>query len=609
MAVVNKDDVLAQLDIPAFYRRELERLSGPAENGEAKALCPFHDDKNPSLSVNLKSGAYHCHACGAKGDVFNFLQARYALTFPQAVQKLAEFAGVSFAAPVAHLERKSKELPECPFDWNNPTHTYTYFYPGGAQAFDILRCEKEGYRKAIRQSAGFDERGNRLKGLNGAELCLYNLHSYHDRPGLDKSSFVVIVEGENKAEALIGLGVPATCNSGGAGKWKDDYSAYLKGKAVVILPDNDKAGKEHALQVAASVFSHAESVKIVELPGLPEKGDIIDWFKMPGNDKERLQALMNDAPEWKPEQPTAQSVAFISVETLVKMDLPPREHILYPIIPEQGSAMLFAPRGIGKTYLGMSMAHASATGSSLFGSQAGPKYYAAKARRVLYLDGEMALVDLQKRIRGIVGENMPLPGYFNILNPEMLPVDEIMPNFSTPKGQEWLDKQLEGIELLVLDNLSCLCGSGRENETESWLPVQKWILQLRRRGISVLIIHHAGKNGEQRGTSAREDILDTVIRLRRPDDYVPEEDGARFVVELTKARGIAGEDAAPFEAMLTMENGKLSWATKEIGQSELLAVVDLMKAGKSFRFTAQELNLPLAKVQRLKAKGEKLGLL
>jgi putative DNA primase/helicase len=80
------------------------------------------------------------------------------------------------------------------------------------------------------------------------------------------------------------------------------------------------------------------------------------------------------------------------------------------------------------------------------------------------------------------------------------------------------------LELVILDNLSTLT-TGRENEAESWLPVQQWALSLRRRGISVLLDHHAGRNGEQREASKREDVLDTMLTLRHPADYLTSDFG------------------------------------------------------------------------------------
>ena len=100
-----------------------------------------------------------------------------------------------------------------------------------------------------------------------------------------------------------------------------------------------------------------------------------------------------------------------------------------------------------------------------------------------------------------------------------------IPDISSIKGQEAIDSLItEEIKLIIFDNISTLSRSGVENEAESWLPLQNWTLDLRRRGIAVLFIHHGNKSGGQRGTSRREDILDTVIQLKRPNDYKTKKD-------------------------------------------------------------------------------------
>lgn len=114
------------------------------------------------------------------------------------------------------------------------------------------------------------------------------------------------------------------------------------------------------------------------------------------------------------------------------------------------------------------------------------------------------------------------------------------------------------MKLLILDNHFALWRKGRENDAESWIPLQEWFLTLRRQGISVLLIHHSNKNGSQRGTLRKEDLLDTVITLRKPESYNPRE-GARFEVHFEKARGFYEEEASPFEAWLKEEDEKRTW--------------------------------------------------
>ena len=145
-----------------------------------------------------------------------------------------------------------------------------------------------------------------------------------------------------------------------------------------------------------------------------------------------------------------------------------------------------------------------------------------------------------------------------------------------------------------MDNLSTLCRSGRENESESWTAVQGWALARRREGRAVLFIHHSGKGGAQWGTSRKEDVLDTVIALRRPEDYAPAE-GARFEVHFEKARGFAGSDAEPFEAALT----SAGWAVRKLDDALEDRAVALQRDGLSQREIAAEINKPLTTVNRI----------
>src|ERR1700737_4075271 len=109
------------------------------------------------------------------------------------------------------------------------------------------------------------------------------------------------------------------------------------------------------------------------------------------------------------------------------------------------------------------------------------------------------------------------------------------------------DPLVDEIRFLNLDNLSTLCANVSESASDSWVSIQTWLLKLRRQGIAVLLVHHARTNGRQRGTSRREDALDTVIALRRTDDYSPEQ-GARFEIHFEKLRNrVDSAGSIPFE--------------------------------------------------------------
>jgi RecA-family ATPase len=204
--------------------------------------------------------------------------------------------------------------------------------------------------------------------------------------------------------------------------------------------------------------------------------------------------------------------------------------LLSPILPERSLAMLYAPRGIGKSWLSLSIGMAVAAGVPLL------RWHVPRQRLVLYVDGEMPIVSLQERLRAIAGSmgaDIPNHGF------RMLAADQVETGIklSSEEGQQALESLLEEVNLLILDNLSTLCTTGSESAGDAWVPMQNWLLKLRRQGVSVPLVHHAGTNGRQRGTSRREDALDTVIALRRPDDYSPEQ-GARFefILKIEKFR-------------------------------------------------------------------------
>lgn len=287
----------------------------------------------------------------------------------------------------------------------------------------------------------------------------------------------------------------------------------------------------------------------------------------------------------------------ITLSKFVLLELPVRQQIVSPIIPERGLAMVFAGRGVGKTQVAMGIAYAASSGGTFL------RWKASKPRRVLYIDGEMPQEALQERVRTLVAASAhhpPQGDYFQLLSMDRQPLG-VSINLAEPAHQAAVEAQLGETELLILDNLSTLVNGGRENDAESWNAMQAWLLTLRRRGISVLLVHHAGRGDNARGTSKREDVLDTVIQLKRPEDYDPEE-GARFEVHLTKARGVFGEDALPFEAKLNVVNGQDQWECSTLADLRLEQVAELSRAGCSVRDITEQTGISKSTVSRIQAK-------
>lgn len=300
--------------------------------------------------------------------------------------------------------------------------------------------------------------------------------------------------------------------------------------------------------------------------------------------------FMNMLPNISPDLHVMELGAFLSTP------IPVREYLLKPILSAQGLGILHAVRGIGKTYAALSIALAVASGGAVF------DWRAPQSKRVLYVDGEMPAITMQERLSALVSGMAVSPHVLQnlqILTPDLQL--RPMPDLSAIEGQLLLEPHLQGIDLVILDNIATLCRSGKENESQSWQTMQAWLLELRRRGMSVLLIHHAGKNGDQRGTSAREDIMDTIISLRRPRQYRMAE-GARFEVHLTKARNLGGDEAEPFEAHLQSDGDMVYWAVSKLEDVKLEEFRKLQAEGYSIRDAADEMGISKSAVGRLKKK-------
>jgi AAA domain len=294
-------------------------------------------------------------------------------------------------------------------------------------------------------------------------------------------------------------------------------------------------------------------------------------------------------------KPCLPALKPISAHELLAMELPPRDLILAPWLPEKGLTMIYGPRGIGKTHLVLGCAWAIASGGRFL------TWAAPSPRKVLIIDGEMPGQVLQERLALIARDAVmePPPDCLNFLPMDM---QERGFDLANADDQEELEPLLIGIDVIVVDNISTLSRGGKENEGESWLPVQQWALEQRRAGRSVVFIHHAGKGGQQRGTSRREDVLDTVMSLRTPQDHEPDQ-GARFEVHFEKNRGFYGDDAKPFEAAL----GAGGWTTRDIADADMARVVALSEEGFTVRDIASELDITASRVNRLQKKAREAG--
>jgi len=285
----------------------------------------------------------------------------------------------------------------------------------------------------------------------------------------------------------------------------------------------------------------------------------------------------------------------IAASELMTVALPDRELILDPILASNALALLYGPRGLGKTFVALGIAWAVASGASFL------NWTASRPRRVLYVDGEMAAVDLRERLK-LLGSAPPT---LKFLMADLS--TQSLPDLGYYEGLSRLQQSWDDPELVVLDNLSSLAGF-RTGNADCWTELQRFLMLQRRSGRAMLVVHHANKKGLQRGTNRREDVLDLVMALKRPADHQPS-DGARFEIHFEKARGLFGEAADPIEAQLETDNlGVARWSWRPVHVGELERVAALLKAGLNPNQVAKELGISKSRSYRLRERVARMGL-
>ncbi|MFC1805846.1 DUF3987 domain-containing protein [Planctomycetota bacterium] len=315
-----REAILERIDYRTFYEK---RLAGFRHSGgdQAKALCPFHDDGRASLSINIgdrsKQGAFRCFGCGAAGDVFAFVMKQDGIAFAKAVRRMADEVGVP-----PDVSRGKKRRRHAAKQSTRKVRKQTYATPGaaaeaigervggklvgewiyqnadGSESFRVLRFDlpdgDKTYRPIHPMADGW------IEGDPPGELPLYG------QPFPTGPRRIYVPEGEKCVEALVVIGLIATTSAHGAGAADKTDWTPLAGWEVIILLDNDDAGRDYAESVAQILakLDPPATVKIVMLPDLPEGGDVVDWMealdgKEPAELREALEQLAEEAPVYE----------------------------------------------------------------------------------------------------------------------------------------------------------------------------------------------------------------------------------------------------------------------------------------------------------------------
>jgi putative DNA primase/helicase len=273
--------------IERFLNALTEHGFDPTPCGDGwSARCPAHDDHNPSLSVSESDDGrvlIYCHAgCSAKAVC---VALDYSISNLMSDGETSKARRTTRKTTAMKPKKKSSPRPKTKI-----AATHDYRDENDELLLQIVRLEPKGFRQRRPTLSGGWEWS-----VAGVRIVVYRLSRLLAKP----KQCVAIVEGEKDVDSLASIGVLATCNAGGAGKWKPEHSEFLRGRDVAILPDNDAPGRKHAQQVAKSLHGLAISIRIIELPNLPEKGDASDWIEA-GGTKQELEKLIDLAPLWTP---------------------------------------------------------------------------------------------------------------------------------------------------------------------------------------------------------------------------------------------------------------------------------------------------------------------
>jgi len=318
----------------------LAKLERVEKNGSSwKALCPVHADKNPSLSISVKDGKIlaHCHA------------------------------GCSQEAVFAALASAAKEIS-----------AYDYVDEGGTLLFQVVRYEGKEFKQRKP-----DGQGGWIRNIDGVRRVPYRL------PELLNANDIVILEGEKDVDTARALGFAATCNPGGAEKWRDEYSELLRGKNCVIIPDNDEPGGKHAEKVARSLHLRAASIKLLRVP--EKYKDLSEW----NPPREAFVLFVTNAAEWSPDKPPDNwRLMFHSFDDFEHA--PPLSFAVEGFLQNEAITAIAGLSGHGKTFVALSIIKAL-----LFapGKLWGLFPVTQRAERVVYLIPESSITPFKHRLK------------------------------------------------------------------------------------------------------------------------------------------------------------------------------------------------------------------
>ena len=294
----------------------------------------------------------------------------------------------------------------------------------------------------------------------------------------------------------------------------------------------------------------------------------------------------------------------ITLPGLMAAEIPPRNFIVDPIIKKKDMVEIVAAAGVGKTTFLTSMVAAIATGQKAFN-----RWQVTEPQSVLMIDGEMTAEELRRKMSVALAQyNVDAHEAHNIAYLSRDFGNIGFSDLSSPEARKQILRQAKDFDMVTIDNLSCLINQGSENEAESFRPIRNLLLDLKAAGITTISLHHTGKNGDKpRGTSTREDSMDTVIRLRKSDLHSAI-DGANFLLDFYKTRSYFGDAGRELQFQYEEIDSIAHWTVEEAIDPRLAEVLELLQEGKKGTEISTALDISEGEVSRRKKKLKQLGL-
>ena len=387
---------------------------------------------------------------------------------------------------------------------------HSYFDADGAEAYQALRMYPKSFR--LRQPDG---KGGYLHNIKGITPLPYNLPAIISRP----TEPVFIVEGEQCADVLSEAGLLSTTNHGGAGKWGDEHAQHLEGRNVIVMADNDQVGHRHADAVIASLWGKANQIKRVDLPGLPDKGDVVDYLRT-----HTLEDLASEVRKVEPltEAPQVAEGEVVAEEQAIErykmmrrgavFAMPPVEFLVDGLLTDTGFTMMYGAPGTGKSFIAIDIALSVAHGQPWQGQ-------GVKQGPVLYIAGE-----------GIGGFGKRWKAWERHHGKADEPDLYLLPtavNFREPEDIARLVATIEDIDqpfsLVIVDTVArAIAGAEENSSTDMGLFVAACDEIKALTGGALLAVHHAGKDANRgaRGSTALLGAVDTSLMVGKSEDIV-----------------------------------------------------------------------------------------